>query len=288
MSKDVSFLFNTADWIGGTLTFTRAHKGAYMDLLMAQHNFGHMNLNDIETILGLDFESMWESKLKSKFITDSDGLFYNKRLENEIIKRSKFKQSRKNNLSSTKKTAQHMESHMEAHMEGDMNAHMNAHLENDNVLYNVDNINNIIINNNTNKGGVGEKKTPIEKTWRNDFQIYLDQLNVVYKNLINDQDFIQKQERFYPSVNIALSIEKAVTNFWGKEAGWKNKKSSRTKDIDWEATLVNAIGLNKVYKPSRPTQTVENQKATVSNILQSINQEKNQVTELNPKVIEYR
>ena len=44
MSKDPAFLFYPGDWLGGTMLMTRHHKGAYMDLLMAQYNNGHMTL----------------------------------------------------------------------------------------------------------------------------------------------------------------------------------------------------------------------------------------------------
>lgn len=98
MAKDPAFLFYPGDWMGGTATFNRTHKGAYMDLLMAQFNYGHMTLEDIKTILNGDFEAMWESKLKSKFVQDEDGLYYNARLELEKEKRQKFTESRRGNL----------------------------------------------------------------------------------------------------------------------------------------------------------------------------------------------
>jgi hypothetical protein len=84
-------------------------------------------------------------------------------------------------------------------------------------------------------------------TWRNDFEIYKSGLREVYLKLINDKKYINEQARFYPNVDIKLSLEKACTNFWATEAGWKNKKSKRSKNIDWKSTLTNAIEKNKVY-----------------------------------------
>ncbi len=98
MAKDPAFLFYPGDWMGGTATFTRAHKGAYMDLLMAQFNYGHMALQDIKNILNGDFDEMWESKLKFKFKLDEEGLYYNERLDFEKEKRKSFTESRKQNL----------------------------------------------------------------------------------------------------------------------------------------------------------------------------------------------
>lgn len=105
MAKDPAFLFYPNDWLGGTQTFTRVHKGAYMDLLMAQHANGHMPIEDVQHILGeKDFKDLWP-KLQKKFKKDNSGHFFNQKLEDEMIKRRKFTESRKNNLS-------HKEDHM--------------------------------------------------------------------------------------------------------------------------------------------------------------------------------
>lgn len=113
--KDPAFLFYPGDWLGGTMTMTRAHKGAYMDVLMAQFNSGHLSISDIKIILGADFDLMWESVLKKKFSEDSNGLFYNDKLEREIIKRRNYSNSRKANLSG--KSNHHVDIHMNSHME---------------------------------------------------------------------------------------------------------------------------------------------------------------------------
>ena len=114
MAKDPAFLFYPGDWLGGTMTFSRSHKGAYMDLLMVQFNNGHMSLQDVETVLGGDFQTMWEYKLKAKFLQDEKGLYYNQKLEDEVNKRRNFTDSRKKNLNN--KTS-HMEAHTDARME---------------------------------------------------------------------------------------------------------------------------------------------------------------------------
>lgn len=114
--KDPAFLFYPGDWLGGTMTFNRAHKGAYMDILMAQFSHGHLTIDDIKIILGNDFEIMWEFKLKKKFTMDEDGLFFNERLEIEMTKRRNFTLSRRNNLKSEKKSLSHMGDHKENHI----------------------------------------------------------------------------------------------------------------------------------------------------------------------------
>lgn len=112
MAKDPAFLFYPGDWLGGTMTFSRHHKGAYMDLLMAQFNQVALTIEDIQQVLGVDFQ-LWETKLKSKFESESNGtLFYNKKLREEVIRRKQYTQSRRNNLNKS-----HMEHHMAQHME---------------------------------------------------------------------------------------------------------------------------------------------------------------------------
>lgn len=98
MAKDPAFLFFPNDWLGGTMTLTREQKGAYVDLLMAQFNSGHMMLQEIKTVLGeKDFQSMWDSVLSKKFVKDNQGKYYNKRLEDEVIKRRNYSESRRKN-----------------------------------------------------------------------------------------------------------------------------------------------------------------------------------------------
>lgn len=121
--KDPAFLFYPNDWLGGTMLFSRLHKGAYMDVLMAQFNHGHMALEDIETLLGDDFNKVW-AKLKTKLNQDENGLYYNDRLDQEINKRKAYTESRRQNLSSnsSKKKSipdNHMEPHMDKHMENE-------------------------------------------------------------------------------------------------------------------------------------------------------------------------
>lgn len=86
-------------------------------------------------------------------------------------------------------------------------------------------------------------------SWRNNFEEYKNQLREVHRKLIKDTEWLEQQEKYYPNVDIKLSLEKACVNYWATEAGWKYKKKQKTKEIDWKATLTNAIGMNKVYKP---------------------------------------
>lgn len=100
------------------------------------------------------------------------------------------------------------------------------------------------------------KKEKVEITWRNSFEKYLEITNKAIKELLKDEKELKQQQEFQPNLNIPLTLKKAYKNFWGKEAGWKNKKKSRTKDIDMRMTFINAISqkINKVYKTEEDQQ----------------------------------
>ena len=114
---------------------------------------------------------------------------------------------------------------------------------------------------NGNGNGNGNNKKGVEnfeKTWRNDFETYLEGIREFWRTTFQDSEYLKQQERLHPNVNIKLSIEKACVNYWATEAGWKQKKSKKIKEIDWKSTLTNAIDLNKVYndKNAHPNPTV--------------------------------
>lgn len=79
-------------------------------------------MDEIRTVLGTDFGQAWPT-LQKKFTATDAGLFYNKRMEEEKLKRRKFTDSRRNNLNSKK--TDHMGDHMGnrkgVHMENENN-----------------------------------------------------------------------------------------------------------------------------------------------------------------------
>lgn len=90
-----------------------------------------------------------------------------------------------------------------------------------------------------------------QKTWKDSFEIYKKELDQEYQKLITDSEFIENRQKYYPEVNIRLSLEKAVEDFWSTEAGWINKKSKKIARPDWKQTLAKSIEHNKVYYPKR-------------------------------------
>lgn len=121
MAKDPAFLFYPNDFLGKTMAMTFEEKGAYIEALIMQFNLGHMGGH----LIGQKLGHLWD-KIKHKFVQDEQGLWYNKRLEQEIINRKKYAESRRNNL---KGNNQHSGS---KNKERSHDLHMTSHMENEN------------------------------------------------------------------------------------------------------------------------------------------------------------
>lgn len=100
----------------------------------------------------------------------------------------------------------------------------------------------------------------VEKSWRDDFNIYLTELTKSYNDLILDKVFIQEREKYHPNIDILLTLEKAYKDYWSTEVAWKKRKRSKTEKLDWKATFRNSLDqrFNHVYKqkntqPEKPS-----------------------------------
>ena len=92
MSKDPAVLFYTGDFLTGTAFFNDEQRGQYIRLLCEQHQNGHIPENHMVSIcLSLG------SPVVKKFVKDSEGNYYNIRMEEEIEKRAHFVDSRRGN-----------------------------------------------------------------------------------------------------------------------------------------------------------------------------------------------
>jgi hypothetical protein len=89
MGKDPAFLFYSSDFLTGTYTMTDEQVGKYIRLLCLQHQHGHLHQNHMDSII-----KTTDDVIYSKFIKDSDGKYYNQRLQDEIEKRVKYTDSR--------------------------------------------------------------------------------------------------------------------------------------------------------------------------------------------------
>ena len=85
MAKDPAFLFYPGDFTTGTQFFTDEQVGKYIRLLMAQHQLGHLKESHMIMIC-----KSYDNDIFSKFVKDSDGNYFNQRLEDEIFKRKNY------------------------------------------------------------------------------------------------------------------------------------------------------------------------------------------------------
>lgn len=92
MAKDPAFLFYSQDFIVGALSMTFEDRGKYITILSLMHQQGRMSEETISFLVG-----SVSVNLKSKFQVDEEGLWYNLRLEEEVQKRAKFVDSRREN-----------------------------------------------------------------------------------------------------------------------------------------------------------------------------------------------
>jgi len=154
MGKDPAFLFYPGDWLGGTLGMSFEEKGAYMEVLMLQFNRGHMTSHMIRHVIG----QHWDT-LQVKFTQDTNGLWFNSRLEEEINKRKNFVSSRKNNIKGENQYTKKQKK----------DGHMTSHMENEN-----ENRNGVVIRNE-----LKSKNEIFEELFTDD--IFIEQLKITHK-----------------------------------------------------------------------------------------------------------
>jgi len=113
MSKDPAFLFYYQDFSNGTIFMDDAAVGAYIRALCQQADKGHLPEKHMLSIC----KAQWEH-VREKFSQDSDGNWYNKRLDEELEKRRNYCKSRVDNAlhpKKKKKSSKHMQSTSEAY-----------------------------------------------------------------------------------------------------------------------------------------------------------------------------
>lgn len=176
MAKDPAFLFYPNDWMGGTMGMTFEEKGAYMELLMLQFNRGHMTYDMIGLTVGQTF-----GRIKDKFKQDSDGLWYNERLELEKNKRKEYVNSRYNNKAGGNQYTKKKDN---------KSGHMTYHMEDVN-----ENINNTLLN---------KEKEGFEKN-KNDEEMIVTEMNKIWVKYKPKYVFFKKVD--YPAyLQIAYTI----------------------------------------------------------------------------------
>ena len=90
MGKDPAFLFYSADFSIGTAFMSNSQVGKYVRLLILQHQYGHLTKKMLARVKP-------DKTVLGKFLIDDEGLYYNRRLEEEIRKRKEFIQKQHEN-----------------------------------------------------------------------------------------------------------------------------------------------------------------------------------------------
>lgn len=114
-------------------------------------------------------------------------------------------------------------------------------------------------NRSTSKVKESKENNNIKKTNTIDFETYRIEVMDAFKKTYEDQNWIKKQQRYNPGVHIQLSLEQAVVNFWGLEAGWVNKKKEHTELKDWRTTFAKTLKFNKVYLTKQQLEDLKKQ-----------------------------
>ncbi len=91
--KDPAFLFYSSDFLSGTMLMTDEQVGRYIKLMCLQHQKGHLPEKDMTNIC-----KGYDEDIFSKFIKDENNLYYNQRLEEEMIKRNSHKEKQRENI----------------------------------------------------------------------------------------------------------------------------------------------------------------------------------------------
>lgn len=112
MAKDPAFLFYSSDFLTGTMFMSNEDIGIYIKLLCVQHQNGVIYQKDMSKIC------MGHSEVMLKFQVDEKGNFFNARLREEIEKRLKYSESRRNNRN-RKKDMNNISNTYVAHMENE-------------------------------------------------------------------------------------------------------------------------------------------------------------------------
>jgi hypothetical protein len=91
--QDPAYRLFTAEFLVRNMDMTDDQVGKFIKLLCFQHQNGHMTE---ETMLMFCKEK--DNKIFSRFLVDSKGLYYNKEMDDEIIRRSDVCETNRKNI----------------------------------------------------------------------------------------------------------------------------------------------------------------------------------------------
>lgn len=91
----------------------------------------------------------------------------------------------------------------------------------------------------TNDKDTSDKEIEEEKKeWRDSFEVYLGIVTTAKERLLNDSEYRQYIEKYYPNSDYEATLNKLVDSFWGKQEGWEyNKNKRKCKTINMFSAL---------------------------------------------------
>lgn len=94
MSKDPAFLMYSNDFLSGMADLTMEERGQYITMILLQHQKGALSTK----LIRIQFGGMPSADVLAKFLIDSDGNYYNKRLDAEKTKRKAHSEKQRKNV----------------------------------------------------------------------------------------------------------------------------------------------------------------------------------------------
>lgn len=195
--KNPAVLFYTADFITGTLFMTNEEVGAYIRILCMQHQKGHLSKNEILQICKT--EEIFNS-ISIHFNTDENGLYFNKRMDLEKEKRTKYSESRANNRSKKDEDIKKICKTYEKDMKNICNSY-EKHMENENIN----------INNNINKNNKYFNNKELNNIFKEYLKIRIKLKAVNSERAINS--LLKKLEPYEDDIKYKM-IEQSIINSW--------------------------------------------------------------------------
>lgn len=100
-----------------------------------------------------------------------------------------------------------------------------------------------------NAGRIPKKRHISDELWRTDFEEYKKCLFNAMNEILKDQEYVSSREKYFSNIDVRLTLDKSIRDFWGTEDGWLRKKKTTKGTPNWITTLKNSFEMNKVYKP---------------------------------------
>lgn len=78
------------------------------------------------------------------------------------------------------------------------------------------------------------------------FAEYIELTRIAYDEIMKDYVFLLELKNFFPHANIAQSIQKAFSVYWGTERAWLKRRRKRANDFNWKLTIAKTLQFNLV------------------------------------------